>query len=72
MLVFENNNYIVVVGESQVLEDAQTYLVKNKMTDVVEAEDPMLPRAVDYAMQLDETTSQLMHDEEMFPDSVSH
>ena len=51
--IYENNNYIIVLGESQILQDAEVYLVKNKNTGVIEAEEQMLPKIIDYADQLD-------------------
>ena len=52
--IYRNNNYIVRVGTSQLVEDALVYVCENNHTEVTEAEDQMLPRIVDYADQLDE------------------
>ncbi len=62
MNIYENNNYIVVIGESQILQDADVYLAKNKSTGVVEAEEQMLPRIISYADQLDAEVSKLTED----------
>jgi len=70
MRIFENNNYQVEIGPSQVLEDANVYLVRNKRTQVIEAEDSMLPRVVDYARQLDEAIIELEQEGSLFPDPV--
>lgn len=66
MTLFENNNYQIEIGPSQVLEDATVYLVRNKRTNVIEAEDSMLPRVVDYARQLDEAVVELEQEGELF------
>ena len=57
--IFKNNNYILVVGPSIVFEDAQMYHVVNKETNVIESEEQMLPRAIEYANQLDEAVEDL-------------
>jgi len=57
--IYENNNYMVVLGESQILQDAEVYLVKNKNTGVIEAEEQMLPKIIDYADQLDSALDEL-------------
>lgn len=57
--IYENNNYIVVLGESQILLDAEVYLAKNKNTGVIEAEEQMLPKIIDYADQLDSALEEL-------------
>lgn len=61
-LIYENNNYTVEVGESNLIEDYKVYVVKNKRTGIVEAEDPMLPKAVDYAQQLDGAMEKIVED----------
>lgn len=65
--IYENNNYIVEVGDSLILEDAKVYLAKNKRTGVVEAEDQMLPKIVDYAKQLDEALAETQEHFDLFP-----
>lgn len=70
MSIYNNNNYQVEIGPSQVLEDAIVYLVRNKRTNVIEAEDSMLPRVIDYAKQLDEAVEEIMEQDELFPDHV--
>jgi hypothetical protein len=57
--IYENNNYYVVMGESQILQDAEVYLVRNKRTGVIEAEEQMLPKIIDYADQLDTALQEL-------------
>ena len=70
MSIYENNNYQIEIGPSQVLEDAEVYLVRNKRTNIIEAEDSMLPRVVDYARQLDEAVSELTEDGTLFSSPV--
>jgi len=73
--VYENNNYIVKVGPSKIYEDYIVYLVRNKRTDVVEVEDSMLPKAIDYAVQLNKAIIDIteVDDLELFPEtSISH
>lgn len=60
MLVYENNNYIVDTGESLILENGKVYRVINKMTSIVEVEEAMLPKCIDYAQQLDVGMTELM------------
>jgi len=57
--LYENNNYGVEVGESQILQDAEVYLVRNKTTNIIEAEEQMLPKIVDYADQLNDAMEEL-------------
>lgn len=54
IIVYQNENYYVMAGESCIVEGAIVYLVKNNWTAVIEAEEQMLPRVVDYADQLNE------------------
>ena len=70
MLVFENNNYTVVKANSLV-EGFPIYQVINKITDVVEMEEPMLPKCIDYAQQLNAGMSELMEQLDLFPDNRS-
>jgi len=56
---FENDNYKVVTGKSMLVEDMVVYVAINKTTQIVEAEEQMLPRIVDYAMQLDSKIKEL-------------
>lgn len=69
-VIYDNNNYQVEIGPSQVLEDAIVYLVRNRRTNVVEAEDSMLPRVIDYAKQLDEAVEELMGSDGLFSNPV--
>lgn len=67
--IYKNNNFTVTVGESQVLEGAQVYICTNNITGVVEAEEQMLPRIIDYAEQLDEKIGEMLQEGvELFPD----
>ena len=61
-LVYRNNNYTVRVGTSTLVEGAEVYLCENIHTGVVEAEDQMLPRIIDYADQLDEQLIKMERD----------
>jgi hypothetical protein len=72
LLVYENNNYTVTVGPSQLLEGAEVYLCRNKYTNVIEVEDTMLPKIIDYAQQLDSAATELMENENMYPDKQEH
>lgn len=68
--IYKNNNFTVTVGESQVLEGAQVYICTNNYTGVVEAEEQMLPRIVDYADQLDEKIEEMLTEGvDLFPDN---
>jgi hypothetical protein len=58
-VLFKNQNYIVNVGPSMVLEDAMVYHAVNIETGVIEAEEHMLPRIVEYAQQLNEAVEDL-------------
>ena len=68
MIIFENSNYVVETGLSQFVEDMVVYLVKNKTTGVVEAEDQMLPKIIDYAEQLNEATSEIGDAVDLYPE----
>jgi len=58
-VLFKNQNYIVNVGPSLVLEDAMMYHAVNIETGVIEAEEQMLPRIIEYAQQLNEAVEDL-------------
>jgi hypothetical protein len=62
MIVYENANYKIDIGESLLLEGASVYRAINKYTGVMEVEDQMLPRIVDYANQLDEKIGELQEE----------
>lgn len=66
-IIYENNNYRVEVGPSMILEDARVYLAINKRTGVAEAEDSMLPKIIDYAIQLDMKLGEIIEEIELFP-----
>ena len=72
--VYENDNYTVVVGESNMIEDYKVYKVINKRTGVAEVEDSMLPKIIDYAVQLDEAIDKIVDEGVvLFPETqVSH
>lgn len=46
------DTYNLIVGPSQLVEDFNTYLIINKETKIVEMEEPMLPKAIDYIQQI--------------------
>jgi len=53
--IFETEFYELVVGDSENFQPScKMYLVRNKQTGVIECEDSMLPRALDYTNQLTE------------------
>ena len=54
MIVYRTALYTVETGESQMIEGVEVYICKNNTTGVVEAEEQMLPRIIDYADQLEE------------------
>ena len=58
--IYKNNNFIVKVGESSMLEGAQVYHAVNIYTGVIESEDTMLPRIIEYADQLDLAVEELI------------
>ena len=62
VVLYENGLYEVVVGDSQMMDDMKVYLAINKSTAVIEAEDQMFPRIVDYANQLDMKTKELIEE----------
>ncbi len=67
MLVYENNNYIVDTGDN----DDSIYRVINKMSGVVEVEEAMLPKCIDYAQQLDIGVAEVMEQFELYPEDRS-
>ena len=69
--VYENNNYIVKIGPSQIYEDYTVYLIRNKRTNVVEVEDTMLPKAIDYAEQLNTAVEDIGENLELFPETTT-
>jgi hypothetical protein len=53
-IIFENDNYIVQVGDSyEGCAGGKTYHVVNKFTNVIEREDSMWPSAVESAQFFD-------------------
>lgn len=58
-VIYENDNYKVIIGDSLLLENAVVYKAVNKVTGVEEAEEQMLPRIIDYANQLDEKLKEI-------------
>ena len=58
--IYENNNYKVEIGQSKVIEGMRVYVVINKRTSIVEAEDMMLPKVIDYANQLDDAVIEMV------------
>jgi len=64
-MIYQNKNYTVVTGESQILEEAQVYLCVNRETGIIEAEEQMLPRIVDYANQLNEELERMKREGEL-------
>lgn len=57
-MIYENNNYKVVVG-SGIDYEVDHYLVINKNTGVVEVETRLYPQAILYSNQLDEGLSEV-------------
>jgi hypothetical protein len=64
-MIYQNKNYTVEIGESQILEEAQVYLCRNRETGVIEAEEQMLPRIVDYANQLNQELERMRKEGEL-------
>ena len=65
--IYENDNYKVVVGDSLIFErPTPVYLCINNGTGIIEAEEQMLPRIIDYALQLDEKVKE-MEEEGILP-----
>ena len=60
MIVYRNSLYTITIGESQLLEGVDVYICTNNHTGVVEAEEQMLPRIIDYAEQLNEKVVELI------------
>ena len=78
MIIYENVNYKVDIGDSLILDGAVVYRAINKYTGVIEAEEQMLPRIIDYANQLNEKIGELQDEGlisyslEDTPKKVSH
>jgi hypothetical protein len=72
--IYENGYYKVIVGDSNMIEDYKVYKVINKRTGVAEVEDSMLPKIIDYAVQLNEAVDKIGDEGVvLFPEStVSH
>ena len=68
-IIYKNNSFTVTVGESQMLEGAMVYICTNNITGVVEAEEQMLPRIIDYAEQLNDKIGEMvLEGVELYPD----
>jgi len=63
MIVYRTALYTVETGESQMLEGVEVYICKNNTTGVVEAEEQMLPRIIDYADQLEAKVLEMIETE---------
>ena len=69
-VVYKNELYTVTVGESKMLEGVVVYLCINNCTGVIEAEEQMLPRVIDYADQLcEKITEMVTSGMDIYPDT---
>ena len=58
--IYMNSMYTVSAGPSMLLDGAIVYLCINNLTGVVEAEEQMLPRIIEYADQLEKKVGEML------------
>ena len=71
-IIYQNDNYKVVIGDSLMIEGAKIYTAVNRITGIVEAEEMMLPRIVSYANQLNKEVSEMINEGTLFVKESTH